>query len=241
MKPKIKPKSCSHRVSGIQNKSKNNRQIKENNFSKKLNKIRNPQKNSKNKNIKSSIIKPKLNNILVNAEDSSTNYFSKSNKKNIIPKADYNLTIKKKLDTFAIPLLIPKESETESFFINFKLGEKDSYTESTLKSDLKKINKDYNINNLKLNNNNEIKNYNYCYVDKNIEQNENDSLEIYDFTDKNNVDYVLGNLSILSCSKSIKDKSSFILDDFNEEESENKKVINKIKIFNTKQSLSNKN
>ena len=54
------------------------------------------------------------------------------------------------------------------------------------------------------------------------------------------MDYVLKNLSALSCSKSGKDLSSIILDDFNEEDkSGNKKIINKIKIFNTKQSLSN--
>ena len=65
-------------------------------------------------------------------------------------------------------------------------------------------------------------------------------MEIYDFTDKTNVDYVLKNLSVLSYSKSVKDKSSFILDDFNEEENENKQKINQIKIFNTKQIFSNK-
>ena len=125
------------------------------------------------------------------------------------------------------------------------MGENDSYTDSTLRSDLQNYN---NIellykNNRKSNNSiNKIslKKYNHCQVDENIGQNENDSLEIYDFTDKTNVDYVLKNLSALSCSKSGKDKSSITLDDFNEEDkSGNKKMINKIKIFNTKQSLSN--
>ena len=233
MKSKIKPKSYSQ-ISSNQNKNK----TKENNYSKKFNKNRNAQKNSKNNNnLKSTNrIKPKQNNNnIINIEDSSTSYFSKNNKKNMIPKFDYNLINNKKKDILPIPLLIPKESETESFFINFKLGENDSYTESTLRNDLKQN----NINNLKLNNN-KSKNYNYCNVDKNIGQNENDSMEIYDFTDKTNVDYVLKNLSVLSYSKSVKDKSSFILDDFNEEENENKQKINQIKIFNTKQIFSNK-
>ncbi len=232
MKSKIKPKSYSQ-ISSNQNKNK----TKENNYSKKFNKNRNAQKNSKNNNnLKSSNrLKPKQNNNIINIEDSSTNCFSKNNKKNMIPKFDYNLINNKKKDILPIPLLIPKESETESFFINFKLGENDSYTESTLRNDLKQN----NINNLKLNNN-KSKNYNYCNVDKNIGQNENDSMEIYDFTDKTNVDYVLKNLSVLSYSKSVKDKSSFILDDFNEEENENKQKINQIKIFNTKQIFSNK-
>ena len=233
MKSKIKPKSYSQ-ISSNQNKNK----TKENNYSKKFNKNRNAQKNSKNNNnIKSTNrIKPKQNNNnIINIEDSSTSYFSKNNKKNMIPKFDYNLINNKKKDILPIPLLIPKESETESFFINFKLGENDSYTESTIRNDLKQN----NINNLKLNNN-KSKNYNYCNVDKNIGQNENDSMEIYDFTDKTNVDYVLKNLSVLSYSKSVKDKSSFILDDFNEEENENKQKINQIKIFNTKQIFSNK-
>lgn len=232
MKSKIKPKSYSQ-ISSNQNKNK----TKENNYSKKFNKYRNAQKNSKNNNnLKSSNrLKPKQNNNIINIEDSSTNCFSKNNKKNMIPKFDYNLINNKKKDILPIPLLIPKESETESFFINFKLGENDSYTESTLRNDLKQN----NINNLKLNNN-KSKNYYYCNVDKNIGQNENDSMEIYDFTDKTNVDYVLKNLSVLSYSKSVKDKSSFILDDFNEEENENKQKINQIKIFNTKQIFSNK-
>ena len=233
MKSKIKAKSYSQ-ISSNQNKNK----TKENNYSKKFNKNRNAQKNSKNNNnLKSTNrIKPKQNNNnIINIEDSSTSYFSKNNKKNMIPKFDYNLINNKKKDILPIPLLIPKESETESFFINFKLGENDSYTESTIRNDLKQN----NINNLKLNNN-KSKNYNYCNVDKNIGQNENDSMEIYDFTDKTNVDYVLKNLSVLSYSKSVKDKSSFILDDFNEEENENKQKINQIKIFNTKQIFSNK-
>ena len=153
MKSKIKPKSYSQ-ISSNQNKNK----TKENNYSKKFNKNRNAQKNSKNNNnLKSSNrLKPKQNNNIINIEDSSTNCFSKNNKKNMIPKFDYNLINNKKKDILPIPLLIPKESETESFFINFKLGENDSYTESTLRNDLKQN----NINNLKLNNN-KSKNYNY--------------------------------------------------------------------------------
>ena len=245
-----KPKSFLHTMIR-QEKNKNDKQITEIHFPKKI-KI-SLKKNSKTKKINQSIkdrkIKQKYNNNALNIEDSSTNCFSGNIKKNIIPKFDYNLKNKQK-DNPIIPLLIPRESDTESLFINFKLGEKDSYTDSTLRSDLK----DYDNNNNNKNENNNknrgksndskkkinIKKYNHCEVDGNIGQNENDSLEIYDFTDKTNVDYVLKNLSALSCSKSGKDLSSIILDDFNEEDkSGNKKIINKIKIFNTKQSLSN--
>ena len=247
MKSKIKPKSTPHISVNKKDKNKsakNENKTKEKFFPKK--EAKTLQNNSKNKiNIKSNKdenkIKTKLNNNLLNIEDSSTNYFSGINKKNIIPKFDCNILNNKKKDNCIIPLLIKKESETESLFINFKLGEKDSYTESTLRSDLNNFeNESKNINNKKLNNDkNVVKNYEHCEVDCNIGKNESDSLEIYDFSDKTNVDYVLRNLSALS-SKSGKEKSSFILDDFNDEDiSGNKKMVNKIKIFNTKQSLSN--
>ena len=178
---------------------------------------------------------------ILNIEDSSTNYFSGMIKKKI-PKICNIKKIKDK-DNLIIPFLIQKESDTESLFINFKLGEKDSYSESTLKSDLE--NNDCKVQNKKIinmkSNNNKNKNkieskskirYDYCYVDNNIGKNESNSLEIYDFTDKNNEDYVLNNISVLSYSKSEKDKS-FYIDDFNDDINMNKN-INKIKIFNTK-------
>lgn len=242
MKSKIKPKSSTYILINNNDKSKslkNDNKPKEKYLSK--NKNRTLLKNSRAKKIsklkEQNNLKQKINNI--NIEDSSTNCFSGINKKNLIPKIEYNIINNKKKDNFIIPLLIPRESDTESLFINFKLGEKDSYTESTLRSNVNKRNEYKNIDNLKLNKN-MIKNYDHCDVDKNIGKNENDSLEIYDFTDKTNVNYVLKNLSALSCSKSGKDKSSFNLDDLNEDElSGNKKIINKIKVFNTKQSISN--
>lgn len=242
MKSKIKPKSsiCIKINNNNKNKSlKNDIKPREKYLSK--NKNRTLLKDSRAKKIsklkEQNNLKQKINNI--NIEDSSTNCFSGINKKNLIPKIiEYNIINNKKKGNFIIPLLIPRESDTESLFINFKLGEKDSCTESTLRSNANKRNEYNNIDNLKLNN--IIKNYEHCDVDKNIGKNENDSLEIYDFTDKTNVNYVLKNLSALSCSKSGKDKSSFNLDDLNEDEiSGNKKIINEIKVFNTKQSISN--
>lgn len=236
MNSKIKPKSFVHKMNK-QDKLKNEKQTTQMHFPKKT-KI-SIKKNSK---MKKNIQTIKENNNGLNIEDSSTN-FSGNIKKNIIPNFDYNIKNKQKGNPI-IPLIIPKESEAESLFINLKLGEKDSYMESTLRSDLKDYkNNQININNKKINNSKNkisLKKYNHCEVDGNIGQNENDSLEIYDFSDKTNVDYVLKNLSALSCSKSGKDRSSIILDDCNEEDkSGNIKMINKIKIFNTKQSLSN--
>ena len=181
--------------------------------------------------------KPKLkcNPININLEDSSTNYFSGNIKKFNSHDFDFKLN-DKKIKDIIIPKLISKESEHESLFINFKLGEKDSLTESTVKSDLNTCNNDNKNKNLKQN---KI-NYNRCEVDENLEQNENISFEIYDFNDKTNVDYVLKNLSALSCSKSGKERSSLLLNDCNDEYDENidnKQKINKIKIFNVKQSI----
>ena len=242
MKSKIKPKSSTKITinNNDKNKSlKNDNKTKEKYLSK--NKNQTLLKNSRAKKIlkikEQNNLKQKINNI--NMEDLSTNCLSGINKKNLIPKIENNIISNKKKCNFIIPLLMPRESETESLFINFKLGEKDSYTESTLRSDINKINEYKNISNLKLNKS-ILKNYEHCNVDKNIGKNEDDSLEIYDFTDKTNVNYVLKNLSALSCSKSGRDKSSLNLDDLNEDEiSGNKKMINQIKVFNTKQSISN--
>lgn len=171
-----------------------------------------------------------------NIEDSSTNYFSGNNKK--VNSIDFELKLNgKKKEGIIIPALISKESEHESLFINFKLGEKDSLSESTVKSDLMSFNNDNKNKNLKQDKKTD---YNRCKVDENLEQNENNSFEIYDFNDKTNVDFVLRNLSALSCSKSGIEKSSLLLNDCNDEFDDNagnKQKINKIKIFNVKQSI----
>ncbi len=204
------------------------------------------------KSLKGSKCKFKANTNLINTEDSSTNCFSGIKKKNIVPKLDYMLLNEKKEDDFGTPLLITKESDSESLFINFNLGERDScnsYTESTLRSDAKIYDNDNeNVNKTthkKLNKRNKNRNnkYNYCDVDENIGINEMDSLEIYDFADENNVDYVLKNLSVLSGSRSGKDRSSILLEDINgnDEDINNDKFFNEIKIFNTKHNLLNIN
>ena len=213
----------------------------------------NIKKNSKKKITEKSLKENKyqfnVNTNLINTEDSSTNCFSGIKKKNIVPKLDYMLLNEKKNDGFDTPLLITKESDTESLFINFKLGERDShnsYTESTLRSDVKIYdNKNENKTTVKLTKRNKNRNnkYNYCDVDENIGINETDSLEIYDFADENNVDFVLKNLSVLSGSKSGRDRSSFLLEDINgdDEDINNDKFFNEIKIFNTKNNLLNIN
>ena len=199
------------------------------------------------KSLKENKLKFRANTNLINTEDSSTNCFSGIKKKNLVPKLDYLLLYEKKgADLDSPPLLIAKESDTESLFINFKLGERDSfnsYTESTLRSDAKIYDNDIEnktanklVKNKKRNNK-----YNYCDVDENIGRNETDSMEIYDFADENNVDYVLKNLSVLSGSKSGKDRSSLFLEDINEDDEDinNDKFFNEIKIFNTKHNLLN--
>ena len=242
MKPKIKSKSNVPKMKkkpGKNNPNINKKQIKDRNYKKNINpnlkqssktkeKIKNKSKATKNQSIKSKYCS------ILNIEDSSTNCFSRNNynRRNVPLRFNLNL-INKQKENFLIPLLITKESE-ESFFINYKLAKNDTITESTLRSDL--IN--YNLNNLKFNKKIKQK-YDHCNVDENIGKNENDSLELYDFTDKENVDYVLTNFSVLSYSNSNKDISSINLDDCNEEEiGENKKFINKIKIFSAKKNLS---
>ena len=116
----------------------------------------------------------------VNNEDSSTNFLSGLKEKKFV-KNDISTKMK---------------SETESFFINFKLGEKDSIMDNILINYSKTIE---NENKKKIN----LKqNFNYCKVNNYSLQNENDSFEIYDFNDETNVRYVLKNLSNLSCDKS---------------------------------------
>ena len=184
------------------------------------------------------------------SEDSSTNCFSGSNYKKIGLDKNYlkpkNNDNKKEKNIR--PLLLSKhfkqkESETESFFINFKLGEKDSYIESISKRGeqpdknniFKKINLKNNIVNSK---------YDYCRVNRDCGKNENDSLEIFDFNDENNVKYILNNLSALSSNKSGKNETSNLFEGCNEgieDNNGNGKIINNIKIFEIKNNITNIN
>ena len=241
MEFKTNSKSNNRTIKERQDKNKNNvnnKRTKEKNFSKYIHpyiaKTSKKKTNFHSKDNKKISIKPNLNNKLKN-EDSSTNCLSGNNNKRINDNPKYNVDLinSPEKENFIIPILINKESDTESLFINYQLAQNDSNSESILRSDLE----NYNLNNLKKNNNDKNK-YNHCYVDDNIGNNENDSLELYDFADKKNVDYVLRNLSALSISKSNKDKSSINLDNCNEEEfGGKKKFINAIKIFNVKNSL----
>lgn len=184
------------------------------------------------------------------SEDSSTNCLSGSNYKKI--NLDINNSKPKIKDINREknirPLLLSKhckqkETETESFFINFKLGEKDPYIECITKGDeqpdknniFKKINLKNNIPNFK---------YDYCRVNGDCEKNENDSLEIFDFNDENNVKYILNNLSALSFNKSGKNETSNIFENCNEgieDKNDNEKIINDIKIFEIKNKIININ
>ena len=158
----------------------------------------------------------------INNEDSSTNFLSGLKEKKFV-KNDISTKMK---------------SETESFFINFKLGEKDSFMDNILINYSKTIE---NENKKKIN----LKqNFNYCKVNNYSSQNENDSFEIYDFNDETNVRYVLKNLSNLSCDKSeVGGGLSNIFEDLNEEnwdnDEEKDKIINDIKIFEVKKNFIN--
>lgn len=153
-----------------------------------------------------------------------------------------NNNINKNKEEYIIPSLLlknKKESETESFFINFKLGEKDSFMDNILINYSKTIE---NENKKKIN----LKqNFNYCKVNNYSSQNENDSFEIYDFNDETNVKYVLKNLSTtLSCDKSeVNNNLSNIFEELNEEnwdnDEEKDKIINDIKIFEVKKNFIN--
>ena len=184
----------------------------------------------------------------INNEDSSTNYLSGSNyKKNNIEINYLNNNINKNKEEYIIPSLLfrthhNKESETESFFINFKLGEKDSYMDSVILKPDKKIERDEIFKKINLKNNNINQRYNYCKVNKDCGQNENDSLEIYDFNDETNVDYVLKNMSALSCNKTCRDENSNIFEDcdeMNDSKAQNEKIINNIKIFEINNNITN--
>ena len=182
----------------------------------------------------------------INNEDSSTNCLSGSNCKKTNLEINYlNNNINKNKEEYIIPSLLlknKKESETESFFINFKLGEKDSYMDSVILKPDKKIEKDEIFKKINLKNNNFNQRYNYCKVNKDCGQNENDSLEIYDFNDETNVDYVLKNMSALSCNKTCRDENSNIFEDcdeMNDSKAQNEKIINNIKIFEINNNITN--
>ena len=112
---------------------------------------------------------------------------------------------------FDFPFLKSIETEKESEFINIKLGESDSKADRTPTIFQKPKTK----------------------IDE--------SCEIFDFTDKTNVDYVLNNLSILNESQSFKEPSK-IFDECNKDDaSKRSKAINQIRIFNVKQSIQSLN
>ena len=184
----------------------------------------------------------------INNEDSSTNCLSGSNTKKINLEINYlNNNINKNKEEYIIPSLLfknntNKESETESFFINFKLGEKDSYMDSLILKPDKQIEKDKIFKKINLKNNNINKKYNYCKLNKDCGRNENDSLEIYDFNDETNVEYVLKNMSALSCNKTCRDENSNIFEDCDEistTKAQNEKIINNIKIFEVNNNITN--
>jgi hypothetical protein len=182
----------------------------------------------------------------INNEDSSTNCLSGSNCKKTNLEINYlNNNINKNKEEYIIPSLFlknKKESETESFFINFKLGEKDSYMDSVILKPDKKIEKDDIFKKINLKNNTINQKYNYCKVNKDCGQNENDSLEIYDFNDETNVDYVLKNMSALSCNKTCRDENSNIFEDcdeMNNSKAHDEKIINNIKIFEINNNITN--
>ena len=181
-------------------------------------------------------------------EDSSTNCLSGSNNKKInleinCLKLNFN-NIKNKEELIIPSLLLNsnRESETESYFINFKLGEKDSFMDNLFTKTDKKIEKNKIFKKINLKNNNINPKYNYCKVNKDCGKNENDSLEIYDFNDETNVDYVLKNMSALSCNKTNRNESSVIFEDCDETsgiKAQNENIINSIKIFEINDNMMN--
>ena len=95
---------------------------------------------------------------------------------------------------------------------------------------------------INLKNNNINPKYNYCKVNKDCGKNENDSLEIYDFNDETNVDYVLKNMSALSCNKTNRNESSVIFENCDEtigSKAQNENIINSIKIFEINDNMMN--
>ena len=184
----------------------------------------NPKKNiSKIKN--KSKQKSKKNNdkqkISINIEDSSTNCLTGQN--NDLSNKElkkYFINTENKENAYISYLINNnKESESESFFINFQLCEKESTISDIFSNNSsKRLNLKNNFFDKKINNIN------------NANKAENDSVELYDFNAKSDVDYVLKNISIISkiCMKS----TNSIFEDC--DECNDDKTVNKIKIFKTK-------
>jgi hypothetical protein len=67
-------------------------------------------------------------------------------------------------------------------------------------------------------------------------------LEIYDFNDETNVDYVLKNISALSCNKTNRNESSVIFEGCDEtsgDDVQKQNIINNIKIFEINDNMMN--
>ena len=87
-------------------------------------------------------------------------------------------------------------------------------------------------------------NYFYCRVN-NDKKDENDSLELYDFNDNANVEFVLKNISFLNENKCQKSNISNIFENCNETSEDNdkgkEKIVNNIKIFEVNKNIFNLN
>ena len=84
--------------------------------------------------------------------------------------------------------------------------------------------------------------YDYCKVNNDCGNNEDDSLEMYDFNDESNVEFVLKNMSALSNNKTWKNDNSNYYQDCNEsigDISKNENIINNVKILEVQNSISN--
>ena len=84
--------------------------------------------------------------------------------------------------------------------------------------------------------------YDYCKVNNDCGNNEDDSLEMYDFNDESNVEFVLKNMSALSNNKTWKNDNSNYYQDCNESIgglSKNENIINNVKILEVQNSISN--
>ena len=192
------------------------------------------------------LINNKINNIIAkhqnNDEDSSTNFLSgfnyKKNNNNINLPTYLNNAEKEEKYIVSESILKKRESKTESFFINFQLGEKDPFIDSIFKNDSKYDNQ--NSKKFTLKNNY----YNYG-LNKGYGKGDNDSLELYDFNDNANVEFVLKNISFLNENKCQKSNISNIFENCNETSEDNdkgkEKIVNNIKIFEVNKNIFNLN
>jgi len=192
------------------------------------------------------LINNKINNIIAkhqnNDEDSSTNFLSgfnyKKNNNNINLPTYLNNAEKEEKYIVSESILKKRESKTESFFINFQLGEKDPFIDSIFKNDSKYDNQ--NSKKFTLKNNY----YNYG-LNKGYGKGDNDSLELYDFNDDTNVEFILKNISYLNENKSRANNISIIFENIEEisedNDKEKEKIVGDIKIFDVKKSIFNLN